>query len=1689
MDLWPLFRASCARFARREAYRVKGEWITYADLFERVCALSRSFDELIGRPDAARSSPTPQPIIAAILPNDHPLFELFFVAAANRSTLLPVNTRLSPSEISRVLKRCNPSLLVIDAQWHELLEQMDLPEQLNAVVWVGGVRSLPPDRRLYSLSYEALVSGQPIHSAGGEYQAVEIADPASVRVEVFCTSGTTGLPKFVPHTHANVLEHVRMTLQALEFDADELECWGHFGPMYHVGDVAFVWGGMFIGAKHVFHPNQLRFEDVARVISEQKVTITKLVPTMVRFLVQSDVVARLDFPELKWILTGGDKPERVLVDKTREVFGCQFIQGYGMTEATCHVAFRNESRSEADGGLSVLEGLEVEIIDDEGEPIPTGQTGEIAIRGPSVFGGYLDDPEENAKRFTPNGFFRTGDAGYLNEVHELFVSGRKKDMIKVGGENVFAQDVESVANALPGIRFSSAIGVEDSIFGEVVALAVVLQDPALTEAVIIDRLRSQLAGFKLPRRIYVFDEFPVTPTGKIKKFEIRDEINRRRAQVAEVKIDGTDASSSVAAKVRAVLRDALGAEFMSRCDPDRSLLELNVDSLAMATLIGGLEKAFGVELPYGFILEHDTINALTEFFEAPPEQRARLLAREVDAPDPAGQMPSDDSSLPSSRPARTLLGVLLQFAGVLLRPGLAIVSLLPPVGITVEVVQRHGWGTGFAIAPLLLLGSTGLCVGYLVLAKWLIVGRLQPGSYEIGTPFYYRWLMIHNLFNATTSFLGPYRGTALLKAFYRLCGAKLARCTYIETLFIAEPDLVSVGEGAVVERKANLQPSLVANGRVVLAPITIGSHSAIGFGASLGPDTHIPDHAYVPPLATGVTTPRNGVDQPHQVQVNALQTTIGFVAIAYVCAAALLLTFFAARALLAVLGIDFNRFHFYGPLIDTAVVLGTFALARFGILPTVYFGLVVLIKRCLLRPLVAGLDFAEQGAYRQYGNWLYGRLIDVPFFDWALQLGNMSVLTVVQYRLLGARVGRQAFFTAPYTTEPELLDIADEAMVAGNVAMFPANRGAGRVAAVTLLRRGAVANSCLLYAGVVIGRDSLLGDLSVAPPGFVLQPQAIAAGNPPRIIGRTDFESTALRGARYVTMQTALVVLQLTFGLGATILSWMALAPVIALLDETGPYWWEIFTVGPLLLLVPSILTLAAIPLAKMLLVRHFVPGDYPLFGGLYIRWVLLETLLGRVEESTTSQFNGTLFARILYESMGARVGDSAVLAGSPIGGEFDLKTIGAGASLNHQSKVFAHSIKRHSLVFQATHVDVAATVRPFAIVEAGATVHANQVVGDAIAFHPARDAAGKSPYEKHYYNLHEIEDAAARTLPRNVFEYFAGGAADELTLERNEHIYTRYQIVPRVLRDVTNVSTTGRLLGADIPLPVMVAPMAMQRLAHAEGELGMARAASLLGIPYVLSCLSTTALEDVAASGRRGNLLALFQFYCLRNRAEVKNMISRAERAGYRGLVLTVDAPVSGKRERDMRNQFAVSSGIHFPNLEALAAPGPFQLARFDDEVDPSLTWDIVRWVRDVTKLPVFLKGVLSSADAALAIDHGASGIIVSNHGGRQLDTAPTGIEMLPEIRRTVQSLKPEFSIYVDGGIRRGTDVFKAIALGADGVLVGRPCIYGLAVDGYPGAARVLTILKEEFVQTMKLAGCRSLAEIEPDMVRWVDR
>lgn len=1659
-----------------------------------MSALCRALGEVLGDGVVGGSRNDQQALIAALLPNDYPLFELFFVAAGTRTVLLPLNTRLSPPEISRILSQGAPRVLVIDRQWQEVLEELDLPASVVAVVWVGGAAPLPSGLELISLSYASIIEHQP-PTKGRHYPAPSVEDPGGLMVEIFNTSGTTGLPKMVPHTHANVSNHLRMTLKALGLGEDP-ECWGHFGPMYHVGDVAFVWAATAIGARHVFHPQQLRFEDVARVMSEQEVTITKLVPTMLRFLVQSETVRRLDFSELKWILTGGDRPERALIDRTGEVFGCQFIQGYGMTEATCHVAFRNESEYASAGGLTVLEGLEVQILDEVGASLPPGEIGEISIRGPNVFGGYLNNPGENQQRFTRDGFFRSGDLGCVDESGGLRVSGRKKDMIIVGGENVFARDIEQVANALPGIRASAAVGIADEVFGEVVALAVIPDDEGFDEASIIRSLRPKLASFKVPQKVFVFDAFPMTPTGKVKKQEIRQEIAERIEDAGKRRRSEAGARTA-AARVRSVLTDTVGAEAVERADPDRPLLDINIDSLGMASLIVGLEHEFGLDLPYWFILEHDSINALIAFFERSPEARQTALdcsaaAFEDDletagAEESMGQEGSSGAAAPDRRrTGQWMLNGLLQCGGLLLRPALALFSLLPAVWTAIALTGRFGLGAAFAAAPLILFGSSLLALTFLVAVKWLIVGRLRPGSYETGTPFFYRWLIVHNLFASTTSFLGVYRGTVVLNGFFRLCGARIGHGAVIHTLFLTEPDLVSVGEGAVIDRKANLQPSLVSGNRLQLDTIQVGKGAAVGYSASLGPGSEVPDETWVPPLATTGGVGGDGRVTPLRPPVNRAAVLLSFVLLGYLCAAAILLGFFFTEGLLERLGIDLGRFHFYGPLSDTALVLGAVALARFGVLPVIWFVMVTLIKRLALAPLKPDTAWSEHGAWRRYGNWLYGRLIDVPFFDWALQLTNMSALTVFQFRLLGARIGRHVFFTAPYTTEPELLQLDDETMIAGNVALFPANRGSGKVSAVRLDRRAAVANSAVLLGGTRLGQDSLFGDLSVAPPGFVLQAQAIAVGNPPRIVGRTDFDNRTVRGFRFVAMQSVLVALQLVFGLGATVMSWVALTPVIALLSENGPYWWEFPTIGPLLLLAPGLFTLAAIPLAKLLLVRRFRPGDYPLFGWLYVRWTLLETLLGRVEESVTSQFNGTVFARVFYEAMGARLGEGTWLMGSPIGGEFDLKEICDGVALNHQSKIFAHSIKRHSLIFEPASVQDGATLRPFAIVEAGAAVQPREAVGDAVAFHAARDASGRSPYEKRYLNLREVEALAERDLPRPVFDYFAGGAVDEYTLRRNETIYTRYQIVPRVLRDVSEVDTRCRFLEAELSLPLMVAPVAMQKLAHADGEVGIARAARLAGIPYVLSSLSTTALEDVAAVGRRGDLVTLFQLYCLRDRGVVEDLIARAERSGYRGLVLTVDAPVSGKREQDMHNQFAVRSDIRFPNLTALEdGPGAFHLARFDREIDPALKWDILDWIRARTQLPVLLKGVLSHQDAVLAVEHDADGIIVSNHGGRQLDTTPAAIEVLPEICRAVRPRSSAFPIFIDGGIRRGTDLFKAVALGASGALVGRPCVYGLAVDGYAGAARVLTILKEEFVQTMRLAGCRSLDEIEASMVR----
>jgi 4-hydroxymandelate oxidase len=352
--------------------------------------------------------------------------------------------------------------------------------------------------------------------------------------------------------------------------------------------------------------------------------------------------------------------------------------------------------------------------------------------------------------------------------------------------------------------------------------------------------------------------------------------------------------------------------------------------------------------------------------------------------------------------------------------------------------------------------------------------------------------------------------------------------------------------------------------------------------------------------------------------------------------------------------------------------------------------------------------------------------------------------------------------------------------------------------------------------------------------------------------------------------------------------------------------------------------------------------------------------------------------------------------------------------------------------------------------------------------------------------NIADYEALAAEHLTPMVWDYYRGGSDDEQTLRANREGFGRLRLRPRVLVDVSHVSRATTVLGADISSPILIAPTAYHGLAHPEGECETARGASAAGALMVVSTMANRSLEEVAEAA---TCPLWFQLYVYRDRTLSEHLVRRAEAAGYRALVLTVDTARLGRRERDMRNGFGLPPHLHMGNFEGAAReqpgqePGTSGLAVYATALlDDSLTWEALDWLRSVTRLPIVVKGILTAEDAALAVEHGAQAIIVSNHGGRQLDGAVATIEALPEV---VAAVGGRVDVYMDGGIRRGVEALKALALGARAVLVGRPVLWGLAANGQRGVAHALELLNAELELAMALAGCPSLAAVGPSLVR----
>lgn len=358
-------------------------------------------------------------------------------------------------------------------------------------------------------------------------------------------------------------------------------------------------------------------------------------------------------------------------------------------------------------------------------------------------------------------------------------------------------------------------------------------------------------------------------------------------------------------------------------------------------------------------------------------------------------------------------------------------------------------------------------------------------------------------------------------------------------------------------------------------------------------------------------------------------------------------------------------------------------------------------------------------------------------------------------------------------------------------------------------------------------------------------------------------------------------------------------------------------------------------------------------------------------------------------------------------------------------------------------------------------------------------------PAESFPVSFKELEAAAKEKMPAGAFGYIQSGAGGEETLRKNVSSFSKYSIVPRFLNDVSTLDTSVKLFGHTYPSPLLIAPVGMQKIAHEEGEIATAKAAATLGIPFIQSTVSGFSIEEVAEA--TGDSPKWFQLYWSSTNDEIGySMVKRAEEAGFEAIVLTVDTVMMGWREEDVRNQYSpLKLGFGKANYET----DPVFLSSIptndfdsiiqgilDNVYHPTLSWAKVMELKKRTSLPILLKGILHPADAKLAIENGIDGIIVSNHGGRQLDGVITSIDALPAI---VEAVGGEIPVLLDSGVRRGTDVVKALALGADAVLIGRPFVYGLAVDGQKGVEKVLENILQEMKVSISLSGVSALKDL----------
>jgi acyl carrier protein/serine acetyltransferase len=963
-----------------------------------------------------------------------------------------------------------------------------------------------------------------------------------------------------------------------------------------------------------------------------------------------------------------------------------------MTESTGPVAC---SRGGA-LGYRPLEGVQIRIIREDGTIAAANEPGEIQVKGPTVFSGYCGVSEETNESAFLDGWFKSGDAGKFDDHGNLFITGRLKDMIIVAGENVFAAEVEAVISKIEAIKLVAVIGKPDKMLGEVVEAAVILQDGQnASEASIIEFCRQKIADFKVPKKIHLVKEMPMTASGKVQKAELKALLYTDEKKTPETTEKPQMETGSIEESLQRVIRDNFGLDLQVT----DSLFESGLSSLQAIELLSLAEDMLGCELPGSLLFECSSIEDIVEFlreeglvkgFDESMGSRvmsgiSRALTRQftrvtsgimrlrhlhnrggVDYvtlnQDTYTEQVEGRERLKAWNQNHPLVLLMQAFLLLITRPVVVTVGFAPLILLFTFLDERWPLSYQFLVASPVIIVSSFMMVITLAALKWILLGRIRPGVHPLWGWYYCRWLAIHNTSRWVFRFLGIYRSTPFYAMFFRLMGTKIGAHAVIDTCWITDNDLVTIGKRSYIARDVNIQPSYVSDGFLTLKEIYIGDEVAIRHGACILGGANIFDRAivgYLQTVHTAIIPKGEDTELPVPAEVKStssyhnslayfLLQCSGLVYIGYIFSVCVIL---AGEVMYRVF--EASRINEGLPfatsitvLVDSAYFWPMFymglciPLALWFILPWSYFICIFLTKWIFIGQLPAMVMLTEKPLVMDmWKRWLLIRLTDWWWFQVLLATTTMSELSCTLYRLLGSKVGTRVYFNAPYIgADFDLLEVDDDCMIAWDVSLL-CNCATGVSRPVMFERGACVANNLVLPDGVKVQANSLVGDLVSAPSGHKFTPGTVWTGKGrPICVGKTSVPPPATNMIRYYFFETLLCTMQVLLPL---ILNMPGVVAILFIkkgistaitnsnqVSDTARVLIMFLPLFPVIVYILMICKLLVMIAAKWIVLGRFKPGPTPKFTTWkYVSWVALDSIIFEMEMAWLNDIRGTAFA------------------------------------------------------------------------------------------------------------------------------------------------------------------------------------------------------------------------------------------------------------------------------------------------------------------------------------------------------------------------------------------------------------------------------------------------------------------------------